>query len=204
MSDHITSSMIPGAEIRIKSLTEGFYEHHCIFFSICKFIIDLIIDQQKTGNRIFIFAGSIRLKQPHEWLRIPSSAINCTLSSRSSTQKSSTLVPVHQVCLFLHISEYFWLFLIIFDYYHIPWYIALGRLDRGHELGDDLWAWKWTTWGIICDSSRVYPRQAACCSCRRHWDHPPHHARGEGKRARRRQVRSRNRQGRRNPLVVCQ
>ena len=63
----------------------------------------LIIDQQKTGNRIFIFAGSIRLKQPHEWSRIPSSATNCTLTSSGSTQKSDlangfSVVPIQALC----------------------------------------------------------------------------------------------------------
>ena len=32
MSDHLNSSMIQGAEIQTKQLTEGFHEHHSIFF----------------------------------------------------------------------------------------------------------------------------------------------------------------------------
>ena len=108
MSDPITSSMVPGAEIRTKSLTEG-ERFHSLLISGCTLsgvnitYHLLIIDQQKTGNRIFIFAGSIRLKQPHEWSRIPSSATNCTLSSRSSTQKSDlangfSVVPIQALC----------------------------------------------------------------------------------------------------------
>ena len=102
MSDHLSSSMIPGAEIQTKQLTEGFHEHHSIFFFKFQMVFLTylsIIDQQRTGNRIFIFAGLIRLKQPYEWSRIPSIAANCTLSSSRSTQKSDlangfSVVPI--------------------------------------------------------------------------------------------------------------
>jgi hypothetical protein len=106
MSDHLSSSMIPGAEIQTKQLTEGFHEHHSIFFFKFQMVFLRylsIIDKQRTGNRIFIFAGLIRLKQPYKWSRIPSIAASCTLSSSSSTQKSDpangfSVVPIQALC----------------------------------------------------------------------------------------------------------
>ena len=136
MSDHVTSSMIPGAEIQTKQLTEGFHEHHSIFFFKFQMVFLTylsIIDQQRTGNRIFIFAGLIRLKQPYEWSRIPSIAASCTLSSSRSTQKSDpangfSVVPIQASC--SRLPKRLTLTALLWCYFFTLTSLSLGNIVR--------------------------------------------------------------------------